>query len=119
MVQNHLANARERSERLEDLRAELNVRLHGFPFIRIERAALVQNIFGNADLADVVEDGAKSNFFDFYVGHVQGFGDERGVSGNLLRVALSVVILGVDGEGQGRDGIEDRLRKRVRSLRGG
>src|SRR6266481_4572839 len=85
MVQNHLANVSERSEGLENLRAELNVRLHGFPFIRIERAALVQNIFGNADLADVVEHGAKSNFFDFYVGHAQGFGDKRGVSGNLLR----------------------------------
>src|SRR5271169_1078428 len=41
VMQNHLANAGQRSKRIQNLGAEFYVGLHGFPFVRIKRAALV------------------------------------------------------------------------------
>ena len=119
MVKNHLADAGERRERIENLGAEGHVRLHGVPLVGIERAALVQNALRDGDFSDVVQHAAEANFFHFEVAHAQAFGDERGVGGHLLRVALGVVVLGVDGERERRDGIEDRLRQSLRSLSGG
>jgi hypothetical protein len=76
------------------------VGFHGFPLFGIECATLVQNGFGDADFADVVKNCAEADFFDFCFGHAHGFGDERCVGGNFLRVALGVVIFGVDRVGQ-------------------
>src|SRR5262249_30682706 len=65
----------------------------------------------------VVESGAGANLFDFAVSHAEGFGDERGVSGYFLRVALGVVIFRVDSVSQRSNGIQNGLRKRIRTLR--
>src|SRR6185437_126134 len=43
MMQNHLADARQRREWIENLRAKSYVGLHGLPFLGIQRPALVQN----------------------------------------------------------------------------
>src|SRR5882762_10297485 len=84
MVQNHFTDAGERNERLQKFSAEGDVSLHGVPFFEVEWAALVENDFGDADFADVVEDGAEANFLNFEIAHAEGFGKKRGVGRNLL-----------------------------------
>src|ERR1700676_3388329 len=107
MVMTHFADAGERNERLEKFSAEGNMRFHGVPLFEVERAALVENDFGDANLADVVENGAEADFLDFEIAHAEGFGEKGGVGGNFLRVALGVLILGVDGVGERSDGVEN------------
>ena len=75
VVQNHFADASERNERLQKFSAEGDVGLHGVPLFEIERAALVENNFRDANLADVVEDGAEADFLDLEIVHAQGFGE--------------------------------------------
>ena len=47
------------------------------------------------------------------------FGNQRGVGRNFLRMALGVMVFSIDGEGQGSDGVEHRLRQRLRTFDGG
>jgi len=95
------------------------MRFHGVPLVGIEWAVFVQNIFGDGDFSDVVENAAQTDFLDFQIAHAQRFGNERGVGGNFLRMALGVVILGVDGESQRSHGIEHGLGQGLRSLGSG
>ena len=83
-MQDHFANAGQRHERVENLRSKGYVRLHGLPLFGIERAIFVENVFGDADFADVVKHGAEANFFHFGVGQAHGFGDQGSVGGNFL-----------------------------------
>ena len=66
-------------------------------------------MFGDADFADIVEDGGQTNLLDFGFGQAERLREQSGVSGNLLGVALGVLILGIDGVGEGSDGIENGL----------
>ncbi len=92
---------RKRNERFENLGAEKDMRLHGFPFFGIQRATLVQNGFGDADFADVVQNGGEANLFNFGFGHAKSFGKKRGISRNFLRMSLRVLVLGIYGVSQG------------------
>ncbi len=80
MVQDHAADARERHQRLQQFSAEGYVGLHRVPLFQIQRAALIQDRFGDAHFADIVQDRAKANLFHFQFGHAQGFGQQRRVS---------------------------------------
>src|SRR5260370_3693319 len=84
VVQNHVAEARKRRQRVEDLDAKLYVRLHRLPLFRLERAVLVQNTFRNANLADVVEHRAQTNLFHFGIFQPHGFRDQGGIRGDFL-----------------------------------
>src|SRR6202035_2958928 len=99
MMQNHLADTREWRQRLENFGAKGYVGFHGFPLFGIQGAAFIQNNFRDAYLADVMEHGAKTDLVDFGIGHGQGFGDERSVSGNFLRMALSIMVFSINSEG--------------------
>src|SRR5271157_2555185 len=118
VVQDHEADARELRERLQERRGEIHVGLHDVPFIRIERAVLVEDVFGDTDFANIVEDGGQPNFLDFGFGQAERLGKQCGVGRNLLGVALGVLILGVDGVGQGSDGVENRLGNRGGAVQG-
>ncbi len=63
-----------------------------------------------------MEHGAQANLFDFRIIHSHRFGDQRRIGGDFLRVALCVVILGVDGKRQRRDRVQHGLRQRLRAL---
>ena len=76
MVKDDLLDAAEDAERLEDFCAEVDVGLHRLPLIGVERAALIEDGFGDADLANVVEDAGQANLLDFGVAEAQGLGDE-------------------------------------------
>jgi len=116
VVQHHFADARERRQRVQDLRAKGHVRFHRLPLFGIERAVLIQNTLRDTNLANVVEDGAQANFFDFGALHPHRFRDQRRIRGDFLRVALCVVILGVDRKGQRSDRVQHRLRQRLCAL---
>ncbi len=66
-----------------------------------------------------MEHGTQANLFDFGVFHSHRFRDQRRIRGDFLRVALRVVILGVDRKRQRSDGVQHRLRQRLRALRRG
>ena len=87
VVQDHKANARERCERLEKFSPEIYVRLHGFPFFGIQRAALIQYVLRDADLSDIVKNCGEANLFDFGFGHAEGFGEQRSVGSHFLGMA--------------------------------
>ena len=116
VVKNHFADTRERRQRVEDLRAKLHVCLHGLPLFGIERAVLAQDAFRNTDLADVVKHGTQTNLFHFLVFDPHGFCDQRRIRRDFLRVALGVVILGVDRQGQRGDGVKHRVRESLPTL---
>src|ERR1700676_1256337 len=84
MMENHLANARERNEGVQNLCSKFPVGLHGFPLFGIERTALVQNSLRDGYFADVVEHATESNLLNLCIAHVERLGDEGGVGGDLL-----------------------------------
>src|SRR5208282_3199920 len=55
MVANHFADAVHGGEGLENFRAEFGVGFHGGPLGGVERAGFIENGFGDADFADVVQ----------------------------------------------------------------
>src|SRR6516164_2677883 len=115
-MQDHFPNASERRERVQNFRPKTDVRLHGLPLFGIERAVFVENAFRDSNLADVVEHRAEANFFHFGLAHPERLGDERGIGGHLLGMALRVMILGVNRVGQRSDRVQHGLRKRMRAL---
>src|SRR5713101_4402971 len=114
----HLRDARDGAERLENLGAEVHVGLHGLPLLRIERAALIQYGLRDAHLSDIVEHSRQPDLFHVGIVHAQRLGDERGISGNFLGVALGVVVFGVNGKRQRRHGVNHGLRQRLHALAG-
>src|ERR1700730_16626512 len=117
MMENHLADARECGERLENLGAESYVGFHGFPLFGIQGATFIQNCFWDAHLADVMEHRAETNFVDFGIGHGHGFSYQRSVGGNFLRMALRVMVFSIDSEGQRRYRVENGFREGPVALR--
>ena len=113
MVANHFADAVHGGERLEDFRAQLGVGLHGGPFGGVERAGLIQNGFGDADFADVVQQTRETDFLDFGLIHAQRLRDHHGIRGNFLRVALGVAVFRVNGQRERSDSVHDRGRNGI------
>ncbi len=71
--------------------------LHRLPLVGIERAALIQDRFRDANLADIVQHAPKANLFDFRACQAHGFGDQDRVAGHFLGVALRELILRIHG----------------------
>ena len=113
MMGDHFADAFGASQRFEQLGPVFHVALHRFPFIGIERAVLVQDRFHDSDFSNVMQHAAQPHFLDFRAFQADGFGNQDGVAGNLLRVALRELILGIDGERQRRERIHDDGRQRL------
>ena len=90
------ADARDGAQRLQNFRAEGYVLFHRLPLFGIQRAVLIQNIFRDADLADVVKQRAQANFLGFDFVHSQRLAQQHGVSRHFQRVTLRVVVLRVD-----------------------
>src|SRR3974377_1722896 len=109
MVQDHMPDASHRYERFKQLPAVRHMGFHRLPLFRVQRPALVQNAFRDADFSDVVKNRAKTYFLHFGIRQAQRFGKQRRIGGNLLRVTLGVLILGVDGIRERRDRVENGL----------
>ena len=82
--------------------------LHNFPFVRVERAVLVQNLRRNSNLADVMQKPAKVNLFDLGLVQAEFFREQTRVGGHLLRVALRVVVFSVNSQRQRRNRLDHR-----------
>ena len=87
--------------------------LHRFPLGGVERAGLIENGFGDAHFADVVQQPGETNVFDVGGRQVQRLRDHHRVGRYLARMALRVMILGVDGERERRDRLDHGGRQPV------
>ena len=86
---------------------------HGGPFGGVERAGLIQNGFGDADFADVVQQAGETDFLDFGLIHAQGLRNHDGIRGNFLRMALGVAVFRVNGQRERSDGVHDGGRNGI------
>ncbi len=91
----------------EDLDAVEAVLLDLLEFGVGEAAGLVEDRFGHADLADVVEQCGELDRVDLFFAETELMGDAGGEGGDALRVAVRVTVLRVDGRDDRSDRIEE------------
>ena len=96
----------EQVERLEQLVADLRVRLDDPALLVVERARLQQHAVRDADLADVVEDRPEANRLHLVRRQPEQLGDAHGERGEPLAVAVQVGVARLD-----------RVRERARERR--
>ncbi len=111
MVADHLPDRDHRLEGFENLGAQFGVRLHRLPFGGIQRAGLVQNSLGDSDLPDVVQQSRQANLFHLGMVETQRLRQHHRVCGNLLRMALRVLVLRIDRKSEGGDRLDDGWRQ--------
>ena len=77
--------------------------LHDIVLAVRQLAGLAQDLFRDADLADVVEEAGGVDGADLLVVEAHAHGEACRVAGHILAVVEGVVVLGVDGRRQGGD----------------
>ena len=77
---------------------------HNVVFIRCQLAGFIEDILPYANLADIVEQTGLLDDLHQIRLHASSFRQLGGVIGNVLRMAEGVMILGINGGGQGVDG---------------
>src|SRR5580658_4752907 len=116
MVANHFTDSMHGGERLKNFCAELGVGFHGDPFGGVEWAGLIQNGFGNADFADVVQQTGETDFLYFGLVHAQGLRDHHRIRGDFLRVTLGVAVFRVNSERERSDRVHNRGRNGIAGI---
>lgn len=91
----------------EDFVGIVGVLLDDFPFGGVQFAGFFEDGVGDAELADVVEEGGAAEEFDLFGGEVEGLGDGDGGGGDTVGVAVGERRLGVDDFGEGLADIVD------------
>ena len=86
---------------VEDARADLRVALDDRALGLVQRAGLVEDVLGHADLADVVERAGDPQMAELGRGQPQAAAHLQGVAAHPLEMPLGVDVLGLDGAGQG------------------
>ena len=100
----------EERDRLQDLRADLRMQAHLPAFFGRERAGLTDDLAGDADLADVVEERAQLENLQPVAGQAHGRTDRHRHLGKRAAVILGVGVLCLERVGEGLH------RRDVRSL---
>ncbi len=111
MVADHLPDPDHRLEGFQNLGAKFGVSLHRFPFGGIQRAGLVQNSLGDAHFPDIVQQSRQANLFDLGMVETERLRQHHGVCGNLLGMALRVLVLRIDRKSEGGDRFDDGGRQ--------
>ena len=102
----------ERSHRIrerhaaDDLGAHLGMNPDLLELFMRERSRLREDVLGNRQLADVVQQRRRLDALDLVLAHPQRTGETGGVHLHAAHVALRRLVLGVDGERQRLDGGE-------------
>ncbi len=94
----------------DDRVAEGDVLLEDVELLGGQLAGLAQEMVGNADLADVVEKTGELNGAPQVGIETKLAGEEDGIAGHVLRVALGVSVLGVDRDDQPLQDVEAARR---------
>ena len=84
-------------QRVDDLGAEHRVLAHRLPLLAVELAGLEQHAVGDADLADVVQEGGLFDLAHELLGPAELLRQEDVVGRDAGGVAEGVVVLGVEG----------------------
>ena len=90
--------------------AERHVLLDDVVLRRRQAAGLAQDVVGDPDLPDVVEETCRLDRADGVCVEPEAAGEEHGVSGDVLRMALRVAVLRIDREDQALEDVECRRR---------
>ena len=91
---------------LQDFGAHQRVDLHLLEFFRGQAPGLVDDVFGNRQLADVVQQRSRAQRFDFGFGKSQFLRDLNREYAHALQVLVRGVVLGFDGQRKGLDGAQ-------------
>ena len=79
---------------------------HLLEFFRRQAPRLVDDVFGNCQFADVMEQGSRTQSFDFILGEPEFLRDRNREYAHALQVLVRSVVLGFDGQRQGLDGAQ-------------
>jgi hypothetical protein len=93
-----------RATRLQDFGAHQRVDLHLLEFFRSQASGLVDDVFGNRQLADVVQQGGRAQRFDFVFRKTQFLRDLNREYAHALQVPVRGMVLGFDGKREALDG---------------
>lgn len=85
----------------DDPNGIFHVGFHDLVFLLGQAAGLIEDMLGNTDFADVVEQRRFPDHFHMVRIQVDGACEFRGVMGDIVGMVEGIVILGVDGGGQG------------------
>ncbi len=88
-------------ERAHDLGADAGVLAHELPLLARQRAGLEQHAVGDADLADVVQEGDVLHLFEALLGPAELAPEHGHVGGHAAGVAEGVVVLGAERRAEG------------------
>src|SRR6185369_6153260 len=88
----------------DDTQPDLHVLLHHLLLVRRQPAGLVEDLLGDADLADVVEHGAIAQDAQLLLVEPEPAAHQHGEMGHPLHVAFRGGIFGFDRRRQGGDG---------------
>ena len=91
---------REQVERLEELVADLGMRLDDPPLLVVERRRLEQHPVRDADLADVVEDRSEADRLDLLLGKLEQLRDPDGERREPLAMTVQVGVACLDRVGE-------------------
>ena len=89
------------AQRVADALADLGVLAHDAELVVRQRAGLVEDVLGDADLADVVQQGAVGDALQLAVAQAHVGSQARRAIGQVAAVVLEPEVLGLDRVGQG------------------
>ena len=99
-----------KGDALQNFSADLSVDLDFLEFFGRKRSGLVDDVFGNRQLADVVQQSGSAQRFDLLFGETQFFGDLNREHAHALQMFVRSVVLGFNGQRQGFDGAQVQRR---------
>ena len=95
----------DQREAAQDFLAAQGMGLHNRVFFVRQPAGLVQDIVRNRNLADIMHAGCLVQVFAFFFAEAHPFRDQDRVFGNTFRMLAGTHVLGVNGVGDGHDGL--------------
>ena len=99
-----------KADALQDLRSDYRVNLHLLELFRGKPARFRNDVFGNGQLANVVQEGGGLQSFHRLRRDVQIFRDFDGINAHALQVIVGGVVFGLNSERQGFDGAHVEIR---------
>ena len=106
---NRIGNRIREFDIRDDLGTEPRMQAHFLHFLRGERSGLVENVFRNGQLADIVKQRRRGNRFDFPLIQMHPFRDRSRIPLHALNVPVGVSVSRINGEREGRESRVEEL----------
>ena len=115
MMTDYLLDRVREPDAADDTGAHSRVNLHLLELGGGQLAGLVEYVFGDGELAHVVQERARLQRFEFRVAHVQESSEFDGVDARTAYVPVRGLVFRVNGDCQRLDGAHVQLRRLTRA----